>query len=244
MTALTLLGRDHTRYGRLHHQAISPDVAAAMSVGATPTARSALAKVAPNEDALLVIDDEQRVLLAVADAHFGLEASHAFITHLAQASPDADSVTEHLRDALFGEIEGRSATTLTVAWFDRATGQGGGLAFGDSSAVIVDGDGARRLFVRNNRYIRPGDFDALRWAVHFEFTLPSDALLALFTDGVDECHYRKPATSVGLPHLEDLFASTRGDPAQFARRLGAKALNGVDDNPGGEDNIAIAIARR
>lgn len=245
MHALTLLGQDHVQYGRLHHQRCGPAAAAAISVGARPDVRSALAKADPNEDALCVIDDGVTCLLAVADAHFGQGASHALIEAIAAARPRTGAALIHcLKSALSGDEESRSETTLTVALFDRASGQGSGLAFGDSSAVCVDDTGARRLVHGDHHYLRLGLPEGLRHARLFEFTLPPAGLLVLFTDGVDECHYRQPATSIGMAHLADLFASTGPRADQFARRLGAKALNGVDDNPGGEDNIAIAVSGR
>ena len=243
--SLLLFGRDHMRYGRVHHEALTPDVAAAISVGGSPTSRSMLAKAEPNEDALAVIIADAHLIMAVADAHFGAEASHHFIQAIvARAPTTAASLIDCLEWALLADAETPSETTLTVVILERATGRGRGLSFGDSSAVIIDAEGARRLFEGNAIYVQAGVPGATRLATQFEFTLEVGALLALFTDGVDECHYRRPQTSIGMSHLHELFLSTRGDPVQFARRLGAKALNGVDENPGGEDNIALACARR
>lgn len=245
MKSLTLLGREHLRYGRLHHEALSPDIAAAISVGGSPTGRSMVFKAEPNEDALVVASDGVTMLMAVADAHFGAEASHHFIEAIAADHPtDLLAVRRCLEAALVVEPQTSSETTLTVVIVDLTSGRGQGLSVGDSSAVIIDAAGARRLFEGNAIYIQGGAPDAVRLAAEFEFTLAKDALLTVFTDGVDECNYRRPQTSIGMRHLHDLFDSTRGDPRQFARRLGAKALNGVDDNPGGEDNIALVAARR
>lgn len=245
MTALTLLGRDHLRYGRLHHEALTPDVAAAISVGGPPTGRSMVAKAEPNEDALMVSIDGTTLLIAVADAHFGAESSHHFIEAIAASAPKSlAELRDCIEAALLIEARTPSETTLTAVIVDLETGRGQGLSFGDSSAIIIDAAGARRLFEGNSIYIQGGAPGATRLAVEFTFSLAEDALLTVFTDGVDECHYRRPQTSIGMSHLHDLFLSTRGDPRPFARRLGAKALNGVDDNPGGEDNIALVAARR
>ena len=242
---LLLNGRDHHRYGRLHHESLTPDVAGAISVGGSPTGRSMVAKAEPNEDALVAVDDGVHLLLAVADAHFGAEASHHFIDALKVAAPKSPAaVRACIADALLDDAQTASETTLTAVVMDHASGRGYGISFGDSSAIIIDADGARRLFDGNSIYLCAGGAASLALGVEFEFELAPNALLVLFTDGVDECHYRRPETSIGMRHLHDLFLSTRGDPKQFARRLGAKALNGVDDNPGGEDNIALLVARR
>lgn len=245
MKTLLLLGRDHHRYGRLHHEALTPDAAGAISVGGTPTGRSLVAKAEPNEDAAVAIDDGAFLIMAVADAHFGAEASHHFIEAVRQAAPTTLSDLRACVAAAFeGDAQTASETTLTAVVLDQATGRGRGLSFGDSSAVIVDASGARRLFDANAIYICAGGAASTALAVEFEFVLPAGALLVLFTDGIDECHYRRPATSIGMRHLAELFESTRGDPKHFARRLGAKALNGVDGNPGGEDNLVLLVARR
>jgi hypothetical protein len=67
--------------------------------------------------------------------------------------------------------------------------------------------------------------------------------VAAFTDGVDECHYGHPKTSIRPHHLRALLAELGPAPEPFARRLLALALCGVDGHPGGEDNAAVAVAR-
>lgn len=243
MQSLTLLGRAHTAYGRLHHQALTPSLAAAISVGADPRTPSALAKAEPNEDALIVQTDGRRILMAVADAHFGAESSHHFIAALAGALT-LDDAMQTLATACEAVPETQSETSLTVLSLDVASGQGQGVYFGDSRAIVLRPGEADWVFEGNQRYLRAGDPAALFWGERVRFQVPPDGMLALFTDGVDECCYRRPTRSIQQVHLVDLFESCRGNAKQFARRLCAKALNGVDGHPGGQDNIALVVATR
>jgi hypothetical protein len=243
MQTLMLLGREHTAYGRLHHQSLTPSLAAAISVGRDARTPSALAKAEPNEDALVTNTDGQHVLMAVADAHFGAESSHHFIRAL-QGVLTLDDAVARLKQACLAVPETESETSLTVLVFDRTTGHGEGLFFGDSRGILLQADRAQWVFESNQRYLRAGDPEALDWAEPCRFQVPADGMIALFTDGVDECCYRRPARSIQPSHLVDLFQSCRGDARQFARRLCAKALNGVDGHPGGQDNIALVVATR
>jgi len=60
---------------------------------------------------------------------------------------------------------------------------------------------------------------------------------------VDECHYRSPETSVRSGHRRMLHGQVGSDPAPYVRALLGLALEGVDGNPGGQDNVAVAAVR-
>ena len=76
----------------------------------------------------------------------------------------------------------------------------------------------------------------------FTFRVRAGGLLVAFTDGVDECHYANPQTSIRASHHAALFAEVGPNPRSYVRRLAGLALSGVDGNPGGEDNLAIVAA--
>ena len=76
-------------------------------------------------------------------------------------------------------------------------------------------------------------------AVGEQGTLDRLFLVAGFTDGIDECHYRSPETSVGYHHIAALAADVDYDPLRLVTELTQLALTGVDGNPGGQDNIAV-----
>ena len=69
--------------------------------------------------------------------------------------------------------------------------------------------------------------------------MPPGDLVVAFTDGVDECHYGKPESSVRIDHVAELFGVVSSVEV-FVEALGALALSGVDGHPGGQDNLAIA----
>ena len=249
---LALLGRDHGVYGALHVAEAGAGAAGAISAGADPDAPSTRFKAdpeRPNEDALLVLDDGRRSLLAVADSHFGHRASHRLIERLS----DLRAVPGGIR-AIVGWLDGgdrwpasaddRSASTLCLTLHDRQTGRGAGFSIGDSTAAVV---GPGRSPVRINRanaaYVHPGrDGRIGRRGELFEFSAGPGALVLCFTDGVDECHYRRPETSLRPAHLAALFARTGADPTAYAEAVARAALAGVDGHPGGQDNIALAVA--
>lgn len=248
---LALYGRDHATYGVAHVEPVGPRAAAAISVGADPDSPSMRFKAdprRPNEDALLALDDGRRCLLAVADSHFGHRASHALIERLAalEAVPDDLRAVAGWLDgaARFpASVDDHSASTLCLALYDRQTGRGAGISIGDSTFAVIAAD---RPPVRLNRhtgaYVHPGRAARIsRRGEPFEFVAGPGALLLGFTDGVDECHYRRPETSLGPAHMAGLFAGTGPDPRAYADRLCAAALAGVDGHPGGQDNIALVV---
>lgn len=246
-----LYGLDHTVYGAVHLVDAGPRVALALSVGAeadSPAQRFKADPAHPNEDALVALDDGERCLLAVADSHFGHHASHVIIAGLARLAvipPEPIALAAAL-DGIDAALvdDDHSASTLCVAVFHRASQRGFGLSIGDSTFAVV---GPERLPVARNRhsraYVHPGrDRRISRRAEAFRFTAAPGDLLLAFTDGIDECHYRRPETSLRPEHLQAIFAEAGPDPARYARRLVQRALAGVDGNPGGQDNIALVVA--
>ena len=74
------------------------------------------------------------------------------------------------------------------------------------------------------------------------FRADAGDLLLAFTDGVDQCHYRSPVTSIQPGHIAAVARAASFDPLAVVQDLTALALSGVDGNPGGEDNIAIVAS--
>ena len=127
--------------------------------------------------------------------------------------------------------------------YDRVQHRGFGLSFGDSSFVVAGpGRVATAVNPRDARFVTTRSQSSLRHGKPFVFdTNPGDVLL-VFTDGVDECNYRSPATSIQPHHLAQLVDLGNGDPLNTCNRIVAAALEGVDGHPGGEDNIALICA--
>ena len=251
-----LLGRDHGRFGALHVATVAPGVAVAISAGQDPLSPSMRSKgELPNEDGLLVASDGDTLWLAVADAHFGASASHVVLTALAEVlAPPAEggerTSSPPTEPRLWlaaaaaacpkADPTDISGTTLVLLILNRRTGQGQGLSVGDSSCVQVSPTQAtwgNTLAPHYLHLVRPDDF---RVGQTFAVTLAPGELLLLFTDGINECHYGSPKTSVGAADLVELYGP---DPLSYARRLAARALNGVGGHPGGQDNIALIVVR-
>lgn len=248
---LLLLGEDNTDWGAVGIRAgATGRVACAISRGRRPALpSSAPTKVDPNEDAVLALDDGDAVLLAVADAHHGREAGHRLLERIAAGLrtdlPSLHALAEALAGLAGAGGETPSETTLAVAVCRRSSRRGFGLSFGDSSVFLVGGgEPPRRLAAKRHAFVRPGDALSLarERAVPFRFVGGPGRLLVAFTDGVDECCYGRPALSVGPAHLDDLLRETGALPEAYARALANLALEGVGGNPGGEDNLAVAVA--
>lgn len=250
---ILLLGEDWRTYGDVALET-SRDLrlACALSVGSDASSPSRKFKGRaeyPNEDGLLALSDGERCLVAVADAHFGHEASHVILRGLAarcRGIPDSAEVLGRLLEACaVAGSEGRhdSETTLLVAVLDRAARRGFGISFGDSTLALVDGKSVQILTEKNHHFVTPFDpasFDAeRRQTVRFR-TRPGQ-LLCAFTDGIDECHYGSPETSIRPAHMTRLCTAVHADPRSWAERLVALALAGADGHPGGQDNIALAV---
>ena len=231
---LLLLGRDHALPG-LVEVAASADGRSACALSAGAGTRGG--KHDPNEDAVLVLDGGRQCLIAVADAHFGASSSHRLLERIAaEVSPDVPNLfllgeaIESLRDEA-ADPDDPSETTLVVVVLQRGQRRGFGIAFGDSSCVVLPRDGEARALAEK----RPGFVTLARPAGlareqghAFRFLAGSGDLVAVYTDGVDECHYGRPRTSVRLRYVAAAAAETNHDPRTFVERLALTALEGVD----------------
>ena len=77
----------------------------------------------------------------------------------------------------------------------------------------------------------------------FRFEATRGDLLLAYTDGIDECHYREPETSVTPQIMAQLWRETGSQPEAYVRRLVELALAGVGDHPGGQDNLAVVATQ-
>jgi serine/threonine protein phosphatase PrpC len=249
------LGRDHAEYGRYALGRLSGGTVWAISVGASPDSPALSAKGdarCPNEDGLLAAEEGDRVLLAVADAHFGRESSHDLLEELAGRLPPVPAGPEELAALVRGlarrdpAADYASETTLLIAVYDRAARQAFGLRFGDSTFASVGEGGHRRpIGPPGAPYVSPARPSSLNPAVADAFRFeaaPGDLLLA-YTDGIDECHYCEPETSVTPQIMTELWRETGSQPEAYVRRLVELALAGIDGHPGGQDNLAVVATR-
>jgi serine/threonine protein phosphatase PrpC len=259
MTAerLLLLGLDHTDYGRVHSAPQAAGrTAAAISVGGPYVEIRKGDLDVPNEDGALAIDDGDRTLLVVADGHHGHWASHGLLEALAEIPVPTDlmallATIQRLAQPLPtdrtslppGLLDARS--TLLAAVVDRRHHRTFGASYGDSSIFGVANDRFPERFNRKSEHYvspwSPGSLDP-RHAREFSFAVAPGDLVVVCTDGIDECHYGQPSTSVGPEHFARVFTEAQ-QPHAFARKLAELALLGVDGHPGGQDNLALAVAR-
>ena len=248
MKCLLGLGQNEIRYGQYLCEEVDPGVVGLLSVGSDPASPSAQFKgnlEFPNEDAFLILADESTLLMAVADSHFGHTASHEVLRRLAQRCARIPRSRGEVALMLLGITEppwdNPSATTLLVAILDRRKREGFCYHWGDSSLIIVSEGGVRPVSRPSDVFVHAGFPPNVENALS-SFALGEKEVLVAFTDGINECHYRCPETSVTPPHLLQVFRSSPDDPKQFACSLMGLALAGVEGNPGGQDNIALVVA--
>ncbi len=247
-----LLGQNFCDYGSFTSSRVGDRAAVSISVGADPNSPSAQFKDdpdVPNEDALSIIEAGDWAGYAVADAHYGPESSHMLIERLhtlwSKIRPEGiDHLGQMMSFLRNGDAPRTgSETTLLAVVLDRQTRQGFGISFGDSTVMAVGRSGARRLNSRDSRYVTAADRSLLEPGRAFRFDVDAGEMLLVFTDGIDECHYRRPETSVGQRHIEAVIDRAEGDPLAVVDGLTTLALTGVEGNPGGQDNIAAIAAR-
>ena len=190
-----LLGKDCIHYNDTDYCCIENNIGCAISVGADEYSPSLMYKgdkKSANEDALLAVRQGEYVLFAVADSHFGLWASHSIITGLAAnlkqlTTPQA--IYSVLRDLCSADHNHKenSETTLLIVSLNMLTGEGFGLSFGDSSALLVSNEAVHRLNTKDSHYVslnkafsfEPGT------ANEFNFNVKTGEVLLVFTDVVD-----------------------------------------------------------
>jgi len=244
-----MLGKDFTAHGDIGFCALSEYISCAMSIGAEQTVSSltydAFCKHS-NEDALLAAVHDDTILLAVADAHFGDWASHQLIAGLAEQSHNISDlasiykVLDNLHE-MYSDSTITSETTLIVVSFNKKTRFCEGVSIGDSTAMIINSAQAKRINMKSHNYASPNYSANMYEAIsdEFSFQLSDHNCLVLFTDGVDECHYGHPETSVGDEDILTVYKKYSNDSMKFTSQLTQLALTGVNNNPGGQDNIAI-----
>ena len=260
-----LLGADHPAFGAVEMRVQAEGRSAlAISAGAAGPSGAEARKqgvAVPNEDAVLVVDEGPRTLLAVADSHHGHEAACDLVAQLAQrfapaaGAPgpaplprDPLAVLDVLRrlDRGSERPDTASRAALLVAVIDRERGQGFGASFGDCSLTVVGRNREPMPVTRKNRaFVSPWLPGSLHPRLAFEFALrvqPGDLVLA-FTDGIDECHYGNPQASIRPAHIWNLLLESGSEPLAYARGLAELALAGVGGNAGGQDNLAIGVSR-
>jgi len=249
---ILLLGITENEYGQFTQKTQARNRSSCtLSVGSDPLSPARIYKArhdVPNEDALLLIDEGPRTLLAIADSHFGHEASHNLLQQFSTlATPIPDNplaALDYLRESR-PFFDSPSETTLLLAILDRSCNQVFGYSFGDSSLVCLDPtDPPRQINEHNSCFLSPSHPDSFDPRLAREFSTsvhPGDLLLA-YSDGVDACHYNHPETSITLAHIHRLYQG-HPHPAPILEALTELALQGVPPNPGGQDNIATICTR-
>ena len=233
-----MLGRDCTDYGGDQSGRLGR-TAACLSAGC----KGCEDEPQSNEDALLLMQQGDRYLLAVADGHYGLEVSHQILQRLSKHPIPASGAALRaiLTEIQNPPIRSGGGTTLTVGCLHAETLLGFGLSTGDSTLAVVDNEGIKICTSPNHRYLYPNrPLEAHEWCA-FNFTVPSRGTVLLYTDGVNECHYRQPETSVQDEDIDRLWLAYGDDATCFASALVYLARKGVRGNPGGQDNIAVVV---
>lgn len=187
-----LLGRDHTEYGKTAIERVGP-VAIALSRGRYP---KAYPHTDPNEDAIVAAVDDETVVMAVADGHRGIQASHLVAETLFRSIPElvrlppSEAVVEAVGEAAAAlgsaaptSIQPRSATTLTVVATRANAGAAAG--WGDSAAAHLRGREADPLLRQKAEFVAIGE--SLAEPVSpVTFRLAAGDWVLLATDGLTD----------------------------------------------------------
>ncbi len=247
--SVLLLGQDYGDYGAVKTVAVTSATAASISVGSDLESPSLAFKgsyLTKNEDALCVVETDTSTAFVLADAHFGCESSHVLVSEMyrrllegvPRTSVDLDRLVRSMGEA--ASPISPSETTLGVLIYDRSSRNGFGMSVGDSTFMAVEQGGRTRCLSRpNSRYVSTATIESCRWFEPFDFDVFGGELLLGFTDGVNECHYRHPETSIQDSHIAQLASDVAYEQFDLVDGLSRMALAGIGSNPGGQDNIAI-----
>jgi serine/threonine protein phosphatase PrpC len=242
-----LLGRDYPDYSAVHFREMDGETLAAISTGGDPDSPSLLHKgdpLIPNEDAILMMQEGSQRLLAVADGHHGCGASHAVLETLATSCRRIPETPRDLQDVL-RLIErmawpDNSGTTLTLACLNAEANLCFGVQWGDSALLTFGEKGALYRTESGQDYLHKGC--STGQVLDFQFPLTGVSTVALFSDGIFECHYRSPLTSIRPAALHSMWQRCQPDLRRTATVIVAAALAGVNGYPGGQDNISLVLA--
>lgn len=265
MNEALLLGRDHTEVGALETLA-ARRAAIGISRGGAP---KTYAHTDPNEDAALLLEDQQGTLLAVADGHGGADASEIAIQTLRQGagprwtraetldperwSREAHVALAEVNEAIRrGAAEGRrkrSRTTLAFALLRE--GRILWASMGDSHVFQIEAEDARDVAWAISSTGRPyflgqGDEspDSLldKSVVGWQSASTLRALV-LVTDGLSERNVGVDDPAKALAAAAQAAEPLAGDERSLAltRATLDAALAAHQRNASG-DNVAVAAA--
>lgn len=245
-----LLGQDHLAADQYAMCSVGTQRSTVCSIslgGVDSVSRKGGTQV-PNEDGLFAADFGDRAFHAVADGHKGHNASHWLIRRVHRLVTGAKSVNEPLRHFGWLAIEETEAdsdpsrTTASLCSIDRTRGIIEGWSVGDSAVFLLSVErGVTQLNQPQATYIFPlagPDINASQVS-RFEHDVRPGEVVLTCTDGVFECNYGSPATSITPAELEALFIRYSSNVDAFVEAVTRDALMGVRGNPGGQDNIAI-----
>lgn len=258
--SLALFGEDHSDPSAYAMGAVGlpstgrPLTSCSISVGDVSVLSRKGDTTVPNEDCLYAYDDGRYAVHIIADGHHGFEASHDFVEALAGVYDDRGPTldpTEALeliyKAALVktgpDSVVPASRSTLLIARLDRREGRLQGVNIGDSALFIGSVEtGVQRAIEPNTFYSAPWESELLDYSSpshSFSIETTSGEWILSCSDGVTECHYGNPETSIHPSDIESIMIRACGSPDAFVESLASLSLMGVRGNPGGQDNVAI-----
>jgi len=214
-----LYGRDHTTLGEYEVVEVTPNLAIGISMGRFP---KAYPSTDPNEDAVMAATDGEITIMAVADGHFGHDASHRVIEAIEGSLSSLANEPEAALDALLATAESavanvsRARTALTVCVVGET-----GLAIG------TYGDTGYRLGTKRRSPVVRGETGFLgepdAVPARIQRDLSGLASMTVATDGLHDFFSierlavsRDGAASAALQLIDGAFEGGAGDNIAFA----------------------------
>lgn len=248
-----LLGEDH---GALKQFAVtaSADQRAALAISsgwelAAASKRAKGSKDHPNEDAGWLAWGEEHAVAVVADAHHGREASHDLLRAIHERDDLPPTEPAELKRWMAKVIaslpasSARSGAAVLLVVLDRARHEATYWATGDCTAYRITARGrVERVIRRRSGYFHRADGSQLSPRAA-RLTLRRGDGLLLATDGLFECCYGDASRSVQPEDIEATLAVAPPDAAGTLAAIMKLALTGVRGQPGGQDNVCLALLR-
>lgn len=234
VSAVLLLGSNHTELGEVATEELPPQVAVGISRGRFP---KGYAHVDPNEDAVFAATDGTTTILVVADGHHGFDAAHEAVLTVADITPrlideDLESTVRDLAAAAIAAVaitvpsldspRNTSATALTIAAIRDHTIAAS--TIGDTSCLIS----TRRRTVRlgtSTPFLDPHTDPGM---LHVDVgEVPAKGVIVVASDGF---------TDFAKPVGRSVRSTPNHSPMKAVDSLIADAFAG-----GAGDNIAVAV---